>query len=226
MNRIISILLFLIIFSACKTTIRKTELPIIENSKNLYAFIGKKVSVTEFDPNEINSIQSTDSITGETVVKTKYIMDHGFLCKYVVVRNLYNKLESDTIEFKAFDHYGRPGFEDSEEVILYISKNEEGHFFHQKYQFENIFIDSKNRYYSYPKFLGRGYLEIANELKSFKTKFPENYKFNIEGLSEDGIKMYYPEAYYKIENNYAYPIRGMFIEELIKYRVNTTFKDL
>src|SRR5690606_26449522 len=114
----------------------------------------------------------------------------------------------------------------SDEVILYISKNDKGSYFHRKYQFDNLFIDSNKKIYSYPKFSGNGYLEAANELKSFNTKFPEDHKFNIKGLSEDGIKMYYPENYYKIENNYAYPIRRMFIEELIKFRLNTTFKDL
>lgn len=226
MNRIISILLFSIIFTACKTSIKRTELPIIDNSKNLYSFIGKKVSIIEFDPNENNFVVSTDSITGETIVREIYVMDNAFICKYVVIRNLYNKIEKDTIEFKAFDHYGRPGFENSDEVILYLSKGEDGQYFHQKYQFENIFVDSKKRIYSYPKFLGKAYLETANELKSFSTKFPENQKFNIEGLSQDGLKLYYPENYYRIEKNYAYPIRGMFIEELIKYRINTTFKDL
>ena len=227
MKRIISILLFLIIFSACKTSITRTELPIIDNSKNLYSFIGKKVSVIEFDPNEHNTIVTIDSITGDTIIEKKgYVMDNGFLCKYVVVRNLFNKLEKDTVEFKAYDHYGRPGFEASNEVVLYLSKSDNGQYFHRKYQFENLFIDSNKKIYSHPKFLGKGYLESANELKSFNTEFPKDHKFNIKGLSKDGIKMYYPESYYKIEDEYAYPIRGMFIEELIKFRLNTTFKDL
>lgn len=226
MNRIISILLFSLTFTACKTSITRTELPIIDNSKNLYSFVAKKVSVIEFDPNESNSVVSIDSITGETLVNKKYVMDNAFICKYVVIRNLFNKLEKDTIEFKAFDHYGRPGFENSDEVILYLSIGDDGQYFHRKYQFEDIFIDSKKRMYSYPKFSGKGYLETANELKSFSAKFPDSHKFNIEGLSEDALKMYYPENYYKIEKKYAYPIRGMLIEELIKYRIKTAFKDL
>src|SRR5690606_28736630 len=96
---------------------------------------------------------STDSITGETIVKKRYVTDNAFLCKYLVIRNLYNKLEQDTIEFKAYDHYGRPGFEDSDEVVLYLSKDSDGQYFHRKYQFENLFYDTNKKIYSYPKFL-------------------------------------------------------------------------
>ncbi len=226
MNRVISILILSIIFSACKTTITKPTLPIIDNSKNVYAFIGKKISVTEFDPNENYIIELFDSITDEKVIQESYIMDNGFLCKYVVKKNLYNQLENDTIEFTAYDHYGRPHFENYDEVILYISKNENGHYFHQKYQFDNIFTDSNKRLFSYPKFFGQGYQDVANQLESFSAKFPEDQKFYVESLSEDGKKMRYPAFYYKIENNYAYPIRGMFLYELVKYRIKTTFKDL
>ena len=228
MNRTILTLGILIIFISCKTinTNAKSELPKIDDSKNLYAFIGKKISVTEFDPNENNEREVIDSITGDTIIQKRYVMDNGFKCTYVVKRNLYNQIENDTVEFKAYDHYGRPGFENYDELILYLSKDKEGNYFHRKYQFESIYLDSKKRYYSYPKFLGNGYLQTANDLKSIGVEFPETERFDISNIGESGIKSYYPNYYYRVEKQYAYPIRGMFLEELIEFRLRTTFKDL
>ncbi len=228
MYRIILTFSFLIIFISCKTIHKnaKTELPKIGTSKNLYAFIGEKISVTEFDPNENNIKIEIDSITGDTIRRVRYVMDNGYICKYLVKRNLYNQIENDTIEFKAYDHYGRPGFENYDKLILYLSKDKEGNYFHRKYQFESIFLDSKKRFYSYPKFLGNGYLETANDLKSIEVEFPESERFDISNLGEDGIKGYYPDYYYRVEKQYAYPVRGMFLEELIEFRLRTTFKDL
>lgn len=110
-----------------------------DKNVNLNAFIGQKISITEFDPNENNTEIVIDSMTGDTIRRVKYVMDKGFKSKYKVVKNVFNDLETDTIEFIAFDHYGRPEFEKYKNVILYISFNKEkGYYFHQKYQFQKV----------------------------------------------------------------------------------------
>ena len=115
---------------------------------NLFAFVGEKISVIEFDPNaESKDVMEIDSITGETIIRKRHIMDRGFRCKYVVKKNIFNKLESDTVNFVAYDHYGRPNFEKSKFVLLYISKNKDkNHYFHQKYQFDALEIENGNYY--------------------------------------------------------------------------------
>ncbi|WP_139242024.1 hypothetical protein [Aquimarina spongiae] len=97
----------------------------MNESVNLYAFIGEKLSVIEFDPNENNERMEIDSITGDTLIFKNWVMDNGFKCKYKVLRNVYNELETDTVEFEAYDHYGRPAFENYENAILYLSYSEE-----------------------------------------------------------------------------------------------------
>lgn len=67
----------------------------IDDSKNLYAFIGEKISVTEFDTNEHNERTEIDSITGYNMIYKSYVMDNGFICKYHVTTNLYNQIEKD-----------------------------------------------------------------------------------------------------------------------------------
>lgn len=141
MNRIFPILGILIILISCKSTKvgQKSEFKLEDDSVNLYAFVGEKISVIEFDPNENNTRIEIDSITGDTIRRVSYVMDYGFKNKYKVVKNVFNDLKTDTIEFVAYDHYGRPGFENYKNVILYISLNKEkGHFYHQKYQYDAV----------------------------------------------------------------------------------------
>ncbi|TCP26918.1 hypothetical protein EV195_102260 [Tenacibaculum skagerrakense] len=141
MNRILQILGILIFLISCKSSEigQQSEFKIENDSINLYAFIGEKIAVIEFDPNENNTRIKIDSITGDTIRRMSYMMDNGFRNKYKVVRNIFNDLKTDTIEFVAYDHYGRPGFENYENVILYISLNKEkGYFYHQKYQYDVV----------------------------------------------------------------------------------------
>ncbi|WP_438976646.1 hypothetical protein [Polaribacter sp.] len=117
------------------------------SSVNLYAFIGEKISVIEFDPNENSERIEIDSITGDTLVFKSWVMDSGFKCKYKVVRNVYNELKTDTVEFEAYDHYGRPAFEKYENVLLYLSQNEEkDKYYHQKYIFDALKKDKKGKW--------------------------------------------------------------------------------
>lgn len=150
MNRLFSIFLVLLFFIGCKATdIKKdSDFPINDKTVNLFAFIGEKISVTEFDPNENNNERiEIDSVTGDTIIQRYYVMDQGFICKYKVLKNVFNQLDTDTIEFRAYDHYGRPGFENYERVILYISvSGDSSHYFHQKYQFDPVIKSPKGRW--------------------------------------------------------------------------------
>lgn len=227
----------LMIFTSCQRAYINTSKNIMyggaNKNINLYAFVGKKISVTEFDPNENKESEFTgeyeiDEETGDTlkISRRHYIMDGAFKCKYQVVRKMFNYLESDTIEFIAYDHYGTPGFAESDTVILYLSKSkDEGHYFHQKYQYDNIFKDKKGNYFSYPKFLGTKYTTYKDSLKGFKAIL-KNEKFNIKDMSKETVESYYPKEFYKVENDFAYPIKGIYLYELINYRLKTTFKDL
>lgn len=200
---------------------------------NLYAFVGKKISVTEFDPNENQEDVPTgkyeiDEETGDTfkIVKKSYVMDIAFKCRYKVVRQMFNYLKTDTVEFIAYDHYGTPGFAERDTVILYLSKSKDGsHYFHQKYQYDNVYINKKGHYDSYPKFNGSESPETFGNMTGFDKTFSEE-KYDVSNLNSEGIKMYYPSQFYKIENNFAIPIKAIYLNRLINYRLFTTFKDL
>ncbi|WP_379964655.1 hypothetical protein [Epilithonimonas sp. UC225_85] len=235
-NRLIISILLSTFLVSCKSSIINTSknLPFggINESINLYAFVGEKISVIEFDPNENQeknqkSEKILDEETGDsaTVVYQRYIMDNAFRCKYKIIRKLFNDTKTDTIEFLAYDHYGNPAFAEKDTVILYLSKSiEDGHFFHQKYQFDNVFKDENGNYFSYPKFNGSEDQSNAS-LKGFDVNL-KNVNFDVSHLNDDAKKIYYPKEFYKIENNIATPVKGIYLYQLIIYRLNTTFKDL
>lgn len=141
MNRSLLFFGILIMCISCKSTKvgQESEFKMEDDSVNLFAFIGEKISVTEFDPNENNTRIEIDSITGDTIRRMSYALDNGFRNKYKVLKNVFNDLKTDTIDFVAYDHYGRPGFENYENVILYISLNKDkGYYYHQKYQYDPV----------------------------------------------------------------------------------------
>ena len=48
----------------------------------------------------------------------------------------------------------------------------------------------------------------------------------LKNLNPEVRKIYYPRKFYKTENNFATPIKGIYMDELINYRLQATFKDL
>ncbi|MFT3796553.1 hypothetical protein [Flavobacterium sp.] len=199
-----------------------------ENSNvNLFAFIGKKISVQEFDPNAgKKEIVETDSITGEQFVRKSITMDNAFKCKYVVIEKIFNDLKNDTVEFIAYDHYGRPGFDNYENVILYISKTKDGKgYFHQKYQYDPLF-KKKGKTFGYFDFRMEEDFAINSKLETFKIDLGETGAIDVTSYNEYMRKTYVPEPFYKIKNNVAKPVLGASVKTLFVSKRLTRFKDL
>src|SRR5690606_34046215 len=101
------------------------------------------ISLEQFDPNSDFDIPlrvEYDSLTGLTTrYKRAYIMDGAFNAQCKVLQPVFNDLKTDTINFKVYDHYGRPAFESHKTVLLYISLSLDGtHYIHQKYQYDPL----------------------------------------------------------------------------------------
>ena len=233
---IIELFIILTIFTSCNSAFINTSKNFNHggenDSINLYAFVGEKISVIEFNPNEKSEEIIENGIDEETgdsikIIRKEYVMDNAYYCKYKVLKKLFNYLPNDTMEFVAYDHYGKPGFAQKDTVILYLSQNKEtGNFYQRKYQYDYVSKDKNGNFFSYAKFLTEKDADygIAN-LKGFNVDLSEE-KFNLSNLNNDVINIYYPKQFYKIENNNAIPIKGIYLYELINYRLNTTFKDL
>ena len=133
------IILFLIIFFGCSAPKQLTDYYEEDKQVNLFAFVGKKISVIEFDPNaEQKGVKFYDSIIRDTIIRKSHYMDNAYRCKYLIVENVFNNPKIDTIDFIAYDHYGNPAFSKYETALLYVSKSiKENHYYHQKYQTPN-----------------------------------------------------------------------------------------
>ena len=167
MKKVLIILGIGISILGCKSTESNnatSNFSMANDSINLYAFIGQKIAVVEFDPNENNERREIDSLTGETIIYTRYTMGFGFNAKYRLLHNVYNQLDSDTIEFVVYDHYGRPGFESYDQVLLYISLDpESGVYYHQKYLFDPVKLH-RNRVWKGQD--GKSIEQLFNEKKN------------------------------------------------------------
>lgn len=134
---IIALILFL---GSCKST----KVPVVpdfyekDSSINLYAFIGQKISVEDLE-RDTDATETIIGLNGDTVVQKLIYFDQGFKASYKVERPVFNNLNQDTVNFIAFDHYGRPKFENYDYVILYLSRSEKDNkLYHQKYQYDPV----------------------------------------------------------------------------------------
>jgi len=150
MRKYIFILTPIILFG-CSTPKKLNDYYGENEEVNLFAFVGKKISVLKFDPNAEQIEQKVyDSVSGETIIRKSYIMDAGYRCKYAIIKNVFNNPKIDTIDFVAYDHYGNPEFSKYETVLLYVSKSPKGnYYFHQKYQFDYLENNSEGKFYGY-----------------------------------------------------------------------------
>lgn len=205
MNRLILIIGILTSFICCKSTdiSNESDFTIKNDSINLFAFIGQKISITEFDPNENNERIEIDSLTGVTIRRVSYVMDNGFKNKYKVIKNVFNDLKRDTIEFVAYDHYGRPGFENYENVILYVSLNKEkGNYYQQKYQFDPVEKTKNGKWKGLKVELEGNLLTFSKEGEKLVYRKIENEPMLLSDLVEKGTisqSMYDAARYKRIE---------------------------
>ncbi|MDY3339519.1 hypothetical protein PG279_10080 [Riemerella anatipestifer] len=198
------------------------------NIDNLFVFIGQKISVTEFDPNS-NSEKiigtEIDEETGDTLTisRKSYVMDEAYACKYTILKNLFNKISKDTVEFNAYDHYGRPNFENFENVILYLSKNENGKFFHQKYIYDPVF-KINGKFYGVLSFIfPNDNLELWRKFKTKDINKDNSIKWKLGFCDKKCQETYYPKPYFEIKNGFAYPKKAFKIDDVLTYRKMTTF---
>ena len=115
---------------------------------NLFAFIGKKISVISFNPyTELKEKKVFDSATGKYIPRNLFVQDNVYKCRYEIIENVFNNPKIDTIEFFALDHYGIPSFEKYDTVLLYLTKSDDGEYFQVKYQFDKVKKNKKGQYY-------------------------------------------------------------------------------
>lgn len=134
---------------------------------------------------------------------------HG---KYKVLERIYGDYKKDIIDFTAYDHYGIPEFSLYKNVLLFVSEKN-GEYYHEKY------LTDKNKWASPYKIHDNS-----------KDKKPEKINF-LEKISYPILKSYreyslsqYPQPFYKIIGDSAFPIYGNYVDDLFHIKKEGTLK--
>jgi hypothetical protein len=150
-------------------------------------------------------------------------MDSKFDAEYKIVENIYGNYPNDTIHFVAFDHYGRPDFENYQYVMLFVSKYCD-EIYHQKYQFYNVYKTMDNGWASSYQTSDYSMLDTLSKIKPEKIKFRTRVEFDISKASKERFEKYYPSPFYKIKKGKAIAIYGNYVPELLELKKQTVLK--
>jgi hypothetical protein len=176
-----------------------------EKKNTLFIFVGEKIEVNKLPQDERS-------------------MDNGFLAKYKVLDKFYGNYLKDTIEFKAFDHYGDPSFSNHKYVLLFLSFAN-GQFYHEKYQYFDLYKTKNDKWAS--SYSVEDYTHEYNketEIKPEKIEFSKDVYYKLNRKDKAFLDIWYPVPYYQIEKDSAKAIYGNYIPELFKLKRNGVLK--
>jgi hypothetical protein len=177
---------------------------IADSNYNLIAFIGKKISIKRLPTKNCCWVFGFDS---------------EYLATYKIEKMLHGFFSTDTISFKVYDHYGQPEFSKYENVILYVLKKESENI-HLKYQFDIIYKDINNNWYSPYSYLNNKKEVYKSEFQPEIVLYKEKIKFNLSDNNPEWNTNNFPKPYFKIKRNYAIPVFGYKVNDLIKMKLN------
>ena len=183
---------------SCKT--RYDSQPCMENPGHgkLLVFVGKKITV--------NNIPSEG-------------MDAKFIAKYEVLERVCGEYRKDTIEFTVFDHYGIPGFSKTENALLFVVEYE-GKFFHEKYQYFDVYKTKDGRWASPNAWRESS----ADSLAPHKIDLEKQISFDLVGLKKQDIVRNFPQPFYRISNGRAIVEYGNYVEQLFHLKKSGVLK--
>lgn len=166
-----------------------------ERENKLFVFVGEKIDTTHI----------LDFSTSDSHIKARYL----------VLQRIYGYYEKDTIEFDAYDHFGRFKFANFRHVILYVSEYD-NKFVHSKYMYDPVYKTKDGRWagpyseeYDHPYNKG-------TKIMPQKINFAEEVSFPTKVKDIDGTEytVDYPEPYYRISGGKAIAVYGNFVPEL------------
>lgn len=172
-----------------------------------YVVIAEKIEVKRIDPYYCDR---------------SFSLDGQYVSKYKLVKTMYGTALPDTINFTAYDHYGTPKFSNYKYVMLFLSEYC-GKLYHEKYQFFDVY-PTKNGRWARPGDPYRFDKNLQQAIKPVKLAFKNNLSFDIEDEYDHIIKQEYPEPYFMLTKSKAYPISGVYAEDLLEIKKNGVLK--
>jgi len=193
---------------------------------SLFVFVGEKIEVNLI-PREDDKPLVDTIIEGKDTIYDIHIsmsMDSRYKAKYKVLQLLHGTYNADTIEFIAYDHYGKPGFSTKDTVLLFVSTSE-GTLYHEKYQYFNLYLTKNGKWagtYSTSDYNHSYKNEIT--VRPEKIEFANEVSFPLDKLTQEQIEIWYPTPYFELKNGKAIAIYGNYIDDLFKLKQQTILK--
>lgn len=172
--------------------------------ENLIVFVGRRIAVEEFEPE----------------VEDGYVlMDLAFLARYEVLSVVRGQYPDRVIEFEAYDHYGYPPFATYQTSLLFVSRNDDGTLYHQKYQYFPVYETSIGRWFG----CGNPYRfepdRHHGDLQAQDIEFDPPVTFSLKGLSGREIRERYPLKYFRRSRTVATCVKGNDVENLVRVKL-------
>lgn len=171
---------------------------------NLVAFVGEKISVEQFEPEGC-----------ENCIR----MDGAFRARYRVLQVVYGTLPLEEVTFVAYDHYGTPMFSKHEHALLFISKGDDGGFYHQKYQYFPVYRTTDGRWFG----CGSPYQDEPEvhrhmTVHAEDVEFAKPVHFSLKGLKDHEVKERYPAEFFTYARDRAYCNKGASVDGLFQVK--------
>lgn len=179
----------------------------ISDNARLFAFVGKKISVSPIPTPE-------------------HSMDNAFAATYAILKTVYGDFDEDTISFVVYDHYGWPAFAKYRHVLLYVSADS-GTYYHQKYLYNAVYL-TKDGQWAGPYVPG-DYEQDETGAERIEPKivpFAQRVAYPLRSPDRGGISVAwkYPAPYYRQEGDSAIAIYGNYAEELFDLKLRGVLK--
>lgn len=169
----------------------------------LLIFVGEKINVNEMEQEKDSDIPNLK-----------------FRARYKVLEVICGDYKEREIEFIVYDHYGRPPFENYNQVLLYVTK-EDSIFYHEKYLFDDVY-KTKDGQWAGP-YSADNYERVDTSLIKIKPRiieFDTPLLFDLKGVSRNELLRSYPASYFRIENRKAIALYGNYVGEIVELKKN------
>lgn len=175
------------------------------NPEQLFAFVGSKISVT------LNPVPPcTDCM----------FMDQRYAASYRVLKSVFGDYRDETITFDVYDHYGVPAFSKFDTALLFVSKQEDGTWVHEKYLYVDLYKATDGQWYG----CGDPYRSSAFEARTVHAKpvqFLDPVSYSLAGMDRSHIRRFYPAKYFQIRKGRAYCLLGTSVDDLFQAHKET-----
>ena len=194
---------------------------------SLIVFVGEKISVVEDPEEERGWIIDSVVIKGKDTVVSQHVdlsFNRRFRAKYRILEIVHGSYTADTIEFLAYVHEGPLAFDNYSNVLLFVS-NHGGQLYHEKYQFFDVYKAQNGKWASpYPTADYNHPFKDCITVKPEKINFPQELKYSLKPTLQVMRRQDYTAPFYRIVGEYAVPVYGNYVKDLLKLKMETTLK--